>query len=98
MPDGTLVQQLDGMDDALVRLRHETQVLESAVSTMEVREDQKEQLFALFTSVRNTRAKFKDWSKSYPDMAGRIAPYDHEFALIQQRLEAIQRRARWMLY
>ena len=96
--DGTLVQQLDGMDDALVRLRHETEVLESAVQNMEVREEQKEQLFALFTSVRNTRAKFKDWSKTYPDMAGRIAPYDHEFALIQQRLEGIQRRARWMLY
>ena len=98
LPDGTLVEQLDGLDEALVSLRHETVTLEAAVNQMEVEQQHKEQLFALFTSVRNTRAKLKDWSKSYPDLAGQIAPYDHEFALIEQRLEAIQRRARWMLY
>jgi len=98
LPDGTLVEQLDGMGDTLVQLRHEVGALEAAVNNMEVEQSHKEQLFALFTSVRNTRVKLKDWMKSYPDLAGQIQPYDHEFALLEQRLEAVQRRARWMLY
>ncbi|MBU6302632.1 MAG: hypothetical protein KGS60_13850 [Verrucomicrobia bacterium] len=98
LPDGTLVQQLDGMDETLTRLSHEVVRLEAAVDTMSVEREEKEQLFALFTSVRSTRAKLKEWTKSYPGMAEQIGPRDHEFALLEQRLEQVQRRARWMLY
>jgi hypothetical protein len=98
LPDGTLVEKLDGMDATLTQLQHEIVRLEAAVDTMSVEKDQKEELFALFTSVRSTRAKLKDWSKSYPEMAEQIKPYEHEFALLEQRLEQVQRRARWMLY
>lgn len=98
LPDGTLVQQLDGMDETLTRLSHEVVRLEAAVDTMSVEREEKEQLFALFTSVRSTRAKLKEWTKSYPGMAEQIGPRDHEFALLEQRLEQMQRRARWMLY
>lgn len=98
LPDGTLVQQLDGIDETLARLSHEVVRLETAVDTMSVEREEKEQLFALFTSVRSTRAKLKEWTKSYPGMAEQIEPRDHEFALLEQRLEQVQRRARWMLY
>jgi hypothetical protein len=98
LPDGTLVQQLDGIDETLTRLSHEVVRLEAAVDTMSVEREEKEKLFALFTSVRSTRAKLKEWTKSYPGMAEQIGPRDHEFALLEQRLEQVQRRARWMLY
>ncbi len=98
LPDGTLAHHLDGMEDTLTRLRHEVDQMEQFANEMKVEQEQKDQLFALITSVRNTRAKLKDWGKTYPEMAEQIKPYDYEFALLEQRLEKVQRRARWMLY
>ena len=98
LPDGTLAHHLDEMADTLTRLRHEIDLLEQSATEMKVEQAQKEQLFALVTSVRNTRAKLADWSKTYPEMGEQIEPYAYEFALLQQRLEKVQRRARWMLY
>jgi hypothetical protein len=98
LADGTLVANLDGLEQSLVRLRREVDVLEAEVDQMHAEEEQKEQLFALFTSVRNTRAKLKEWSKTYPELSERIGAYNHQYALLEQRLEGIQRRARWMLY
>ncbi len=97
-PDGSLVEHLDGLDASLVTLRHEVSLLESRVEQVSVEKEDKEKLFALITSVRNTKRKLGDWAASYPDFAERINAYRHEYALLEQRLDGIQRRARWMLY
>ncbi len=96
--DGTLIDRLDELQGTMVSLNKECDILETTLDQLNNEKVHKERIRVLIRSVRMTRHKIQAWSKATPELSNAIATYDEQLQAIQNRLEKMQRRARWMQY
>tara|TARA_R110002096_G_scaffold114770_4_gene248789 strand:- start:1196 stop:3166 length:1971 start_codon:yes stop_codon:yes gene_type:complete len=96
--DGTLINRLDELQGVLVSVNQEAGILETVLDDLNAEEIHKQRINVLLRSVRSTRHKIAAWAEASPELANAISSYDEQLLAIQNRLEKMQRRARWLQY
>lgn len=96
--DGTLINRLDELQGVLVAVNQEAGILETVLDDLNAEEIHKQRINVLLRSVRSTRHKLSAWAEASPELGNAIGSYDEQLLAIQNRLEKMQRRARWLQY
>ncbi len=96
--DGTLIDRLEDLQGTMVSLDRECDLLEENLERMNVEKVHKQRISVLLGSVKSTRNKLSAWAQTSPELQNAVASYDEQLHSIQNRLEKMQRKARWMQY